>query len=255
MSRILLFSILASYTVLSLFSCDSIMEDRSACPCFVTLDFSGTDTSIKRLDLWFLASDGEILARDTILKESYLLPYNVRLAKDMVGCHVWGNPDTDSLYYSGTELDATGETVHEYIEVCREYADIYLILDGSEGDGILSSWITCSTSGRGIDGEYIEQEHIVSGIKEIDSDGNLFFRYRIIRQKSMEKMKLAVSTYSYEGSKVVNSYDLGGWLSAIGYDMEAENLEDVVIGADFSFSCFNIEVEAWNIKKSIVITI
>lgn len=180
MSRILLFSILASYTVLSLFSCDSIMEDRSACPCFVTLDFSGTDTSIKRLDLWFLASDGEILARDTILKESYLLPYNVRLAKDMVGCHVWGNPDTDSLYYSGTELDATGETVHEYIEVCREYADIYLILDGSEGDGILSSWITCSTSGRGIDGEYIEQEHIVSGIKEIDSDGNLFFRYRII---------------------------------------------------------------------------
>lgn len=255
MNRILFLPPVAALTTLFLLSCTSIFEERSDCPCYVTLDFSKTDPSIKRLELWFFGSGGELLVKDTLYSEQYEKPYNIELKREMIECHIWGNFNTDSLYYGAPSLDATGDNLHKEVEICREYANVTLILNGEEGDGFLSSQISCPSSGREIDGGFIEKEIKVEGEKSLDSKGNLNFRYRIIRQKSMEKMKLLMSRYSPQGAEIVESLELGDLLSGIGYDMEAKNLKDIVISADMSFTSLKIVVESWNEKDTVTVII
>lgn len=255
MSRILFLPPVVALTMLFLSGCTSIFEERSDCPCYVTLDLSRTNPSIERLELWFFSSDGKLLAMDTLYSEEYKAPYNIELKRGMIGCHIWGNFNTDSLYYGAGSLDATGESLYKEVEVCKEYAEITLTLNGGEGDGCLSSRISCPTSGREIDGRFIEREKTIEGEKSFDSKGNLLFRYRIIRQNSMERMKLLMSRYSPQGAEVVESLELGVLLSGIGYDMESKNLKDIVISMDMSFTSLKIVVEPWDEKESDIIII
>ena len=254
MDRLLL-SAAAILSLLILFSCDSIKEKRDGCPSIVTLDLSSTDPSIDYLTIWFFGQDGALLERDTVMKENYRNLYNVKMEREVVACHVWGNQNTDSLYYCRTDIDATGETATAEIKVCREHADIFLLLDGYAEGGALSSSIACTTKGRMANGDYVENENIIEGVAGKGTDGKLLFRHRIIRQKDISAMKLTITSFSPDGLRHEHVYSLGEWLRSLDYDMNARNLEDVVIEADFSFSYFNITVEPWNIKGKIEVTV
>lgn len=254
MNRLLL-QATAVLFLLILSSCDTIREKREACPSIVTLDLSNTDPLIDYLTIWFFGQDGALLEKDTVLKENYRNLYNVKMKRELVECHVWGNPDTDSLYYCRKDIDATGETAMAEIVVCREHADIFLLLDGYTEGGAVSSSIACTTKGRMVNGDYVEKENIIEGVAGKGPEGKLLFRHRMIRQKDISAMKLTITSFSPDGLRHEHVYNLGEWLRSLDYDMNARNLEDVVIEADFSFSYFNITVEPWNFGEKFEVTV
>mgnify|MGYP003294875829 CR=1 FL=1 len=79
-------------TALLLISSCTVLEERSGCPCYLTMDLTKIDKGIREWQLWLFTPEGEIMFKDTIYRRAYSTPYTVQVPRNrQMQCLLWGN--------------------------------------------------------------------------------------------------------------------------------------------------------------------
>lgn len=258
--------------------CSRIKEDRSVCPCLCSLDFSQVNPDIKVLHLWFFDQAGDLLGRDTLYPPEYGGAYEIELKRGTVNYHIWGNISTgteltddltlnsslvkmenasaDSLFYSTKELNTKAEVKCDTVVMNKEYATVNFTLKGPfEEDENLYLELSCRTIGQYIDGRSIEDRCTIQSAPVTDSNGSCLFRFRIMRQKSLHGIRVAIITKRNAQAVVIEDYPLGDWLIRSGYDMSAINLSDISVVLDVTMGFITIEIADWQTTLPVKIEI
>ena len=248
-------------------SCSTIEEDRMGCPCMYRIDFSKVDTQIGNLYLWFFDSKGKPLLMDTLASSEYGDIYEVGLKRGTVGFYVWGNVlentllenqftsdpflrkgggfRADPLYSYRKSLDTAGEDGSDVVIVRKEYADLGIILKGGAGQecGFVVR-LDCGTSGRYVDGRFLEED--VSLFAPLaEGDGSCSASFRLMRQKSLRELRMSICREDDLEFCVLDDFPVGELALASGYDMEADDLQDITVVADISAGTVVLRTEDW----------
>ena len=248
--------LLAALLVLPV-SC-SIKEDRTACPCLLTVDLSRTlDAGITPPSWW---DKGLCIAlyknRLCVLQEYYDLrdaqaEYDYRVEKGDVGVTgILGLDEgilsgseiryregcqSDRLYVSSRVVPCYGETARTSLEMYKQFSNI-------EISGLDSFGYRMEVT-AGCDGLDVTERRALSGpfryVLRCDGDG--VCRFRMPRQ---DKDDLRILLWSDSG-KLDNSIPLGAYMTDIGYDWHAPSLSDVSIHVDFVTASISITVGDW----------
>ena len=237
------------------------------CPCMYRIDFSKVDPQIGYLYLWFSDSKGKLLLMDTLASSQYGDIYEVGLKRGTVGFYVWGNvlentlledPFTsdallkqggglpaDPLYSYRKSLDTAAEEGSDVVVVRKEYADLEIILKGSSGQqGSLKVRLDCGTSGRYVDGRFLEED--VSLFAPLaEGEGSCFANFRLMRQKSLHELKMSICNVDDEDSCILGDFPIGELIIDSGYDMAADELQDITVVADISAGTVVLRSEDW----------
>ena len=243
--------------LLVLSSC-SIKEDRSGCPCLLTVDLTKVlDTGItppswwdRGLTLVLYSGDREFDRMDCRYEEARP-EYEFKVPKGDVGVSgILGlsagtlsgravrypeGVESDRLFVSGQTVACYGETARAVLEMNKQFSQVEIagletfdermeVTAGSSGLDVL----TCEA----LEGRF--RFPLACG-----DDG--LCRFRMPRQQTDDLMILM-----YDGSgRLDNSIPLGKYLTAIGYDWTAPSLADVSIRIDYVAASIQIVVGDW----------
>lgn len=231
--------------LVALASC-SVKEDRSDCPCWLTViaddgvSVSGWFGSITL----FSAHMGRI--------EDYLVPRgSIELVASYGNFITPVGEQMDRLFAQRQNVNTWGETAKASVELCKNYATVEVDFkdedDGHTGYDLLVSGTVCGADSRTL--EPIEGVFRCVPIPKTGS-GERGYEFRVPRQKD----KSLILTLSYLGN-VVETIDLGYLIAKSGFDWSAESLGDVSIIADIPAMTFLVTIKEWEGPVSFSITI
>ena len=256
----------------ALSGCSGIFEDRSDCPCYLTLLLDGCDPSrVRNLHVWLFDSSGDILRRDTLYGGEYGNGYRVLVKRDMVECRVWGNiteatyirkdmrPEAillkkqtlsaDSLFFYGSGIHTEGEEVSAKVVLRKEFLTVKVLLKNAAETGYpVGMQILSGSEGLDINGKPVAGTGVTAAFPEPGEGEEPEYRFRLLRQEECAGIRLLITDGPMDqtgSSEVLKEYPLGEWLVQNGYDMKAENLSDVEIEIDFSASLITVSAEDW----------
>ena len=232
--------------LLCLCSC-TVLEDRSSCPCtlsLVPLSFSG------RVYIMLDAPDGFL--REECVEE--LDGESFRVPRQMLRCCVvqgaepgpegsWLIPqgeDCPEIRVHRSRIDARRAAVTDTVMLHKYFCVMDICIDPSGPGGVGRVQVRSSTAG------YDRYGGSLRGVfcHSPSQLGGGSFRLRLPRQLSSD-LELEVEFIS--GSRAL--FPLGVYLDSMGYDWSAEDLEDVSIGIDSRSSTVSIITSAW--KKTL----
>lgn len=262
--RILLLLTLASYATGMLTSC--IKEDRSKCPCRISLCMNKIDRDIiKRIDIMVADRSGKIVYYDTLHRESLSSEYRFQLPREDYSLYVWGNIthktevgiekrslmisdecDADHYYFHSSPIYASGEECSISIEMAKRHSKIKVTLTGAqeENEKELELVVGSGTGGYTADGDIIVRKRTFSPKRERngkDEDSSPTYLFSAIREKKPSDLVIKVL---YRGKEII-SYPIGDVLYEMGRDISADEYEDVEVTIDFSYSTIKIEIMDW----------
>lgn len=260
--------------IIFLCSC-TVLEDRDSCHCYLEVDFSQVDKSIREWQMWLFSSEGKLLFKDTVYRRSYSSPYIVEVPRNTkVQCLLWGNARSgtilnesfslytslshkgvvpaDSLYFSTDTISTMGEESFLRVFPRKEFATVDICLEGWIGvDFDASMELVCGTQGFYVDRRFIRGV-IASNMKLYDlGDYYTQFRGRILRQPDTENiiLSLLIRKREIDGSLgeilVDKDIPIGKYLEENGYDMHTPDMPDIVMGVDYSYTNLVIKAEDW----------
>ena len=250
-------SCLATAILLGCTSC-SVKEDRSVCPCFLTVDLStvldaeSTSPSLwnKGLDL-LLISGGNPFVHDRISYEEALYKYEYlvpRTDNGVIGILGADNgvidgdrmllpegSQSDALYVSSEMVPCQGETAFSSLKMFKQFSKVEItglqsfdfVKEVSAGSSGLDLMTRSALPGR------------FRYILECDEDGVCTF---LLPRQADDRVIILL--YGKDG-KLDNSIPLGQYLSASGFDWNAENLADVSVNVDRTMAFINITIGGW----------
>lgn len=258
MGRIRIKSCLLAALLALPLSC-SIKEDRSACPCLLTVDLSRTlDAGITPPSWWdkglyiALFKDGNGCFSKDKLKLSEAQPeYDYRVEKGDVGVTGILGLDAGSLsgneirYREGCQSDrlyVSSRVVPCYGEVARTALEMYKQFSNIEITGLDTFDYRMEVT-AGCDGLDVLSRQALEGtfrfVLTCDPEG--VCRFRMPRQ---DKDDLKILLWRADG-QLDNALPLGAYLTKIGYDWNAPSLSDVSIHVDFVTASISITVDDW----------
>lgn len=235
-----------------------IMEDRSNCPAYLTLDFSDTPEEVSEIHLLLEDLSGNLF-RDTLSKNEFKTLYEIPVRRGDIhiaafgnvdrmvfdhGYRVQENEDADSLYTCFMDKACDGDLSFAYIQVLKNYIGLHIRVIGEHSDslGIIveSSSAGYDLSGNILDGTF---RHCPTAI-HLPSGANSYFDFfsKITRQKD-SNLFLTVRKTS---GKTLVSINLFPYLKEAGIDMNDESLKDLYITLDIALSCISLSPEGWN---------
>lgn len=263
-----------------LYSC-TVLEDRDPCPCYLEVDFSQVDKSIREWQMWLFSPEGKLLFKDTVYRRSYSSPYIVEVPRNTkVQCLLWGNARggtslnelfslstsllhkggeaADSLYFSTDTISTMGEESSLKVHPRKEFATVDICLQGWIGvDFDASVEIVCGTQGFYVDRRFLRGD-VTSTMKLYDmGDYYTQFRGRILRQPDPENviLSLLIRKLEIDGSVgeilVDKDIPIGKYLEENGYDMHTPDMPDIVMGVDYSYTNLVIKAEDWEATYSL----
>lgn len=200
----------------ALASC-SIKEARRDCPCLVETDLAAFAEVSRHVTLevgdrvseWSLDGSDKLIAAFKVPKT------------EEIGITVKCG-GMDSLFLFTASVQGMDEKVTVRAVPHKQFARVLLKLVQSPNSGINYTVIS----------DYVN-------IALPPGDGNYMFR--LPRQKPGSPISLDAS----DADGNVNSFPLGEWILRAGYDWEATDLDDMVIGADFTLGVFGVTVGEW----------
>jgi len=226
----------------ALVSC-SVKEDRSDCPCWLTVD---ADKAVS-VNGWFGT-------RSLFNVKGGFVDIKVpRGVVDLVASY--GNfsapegQQMDSLFARRIPVNTDGESAFASVTLCKNFSTIELDFK-DEDDGRTAYDLLATGTVAGVNVRTLEPEDgLFSCIPEpvLDSRG---YAFRVPRQKD-ESLKV---TLSYNG-KAVETIDLGYLIAKTGFDWTTENLGDIAILCDLPAHTFTITVKEWEGPVTFNITI
>ena len=219
-------------------SCTIVKEDRSACPCYLTVEMKGLPAFPATLSI-----DGALICeaeRDTTLLVA--VPRNGVEVVAIAGAlpdergevHIPYGFDCPSLYRFSEEVNTACDTAFVKVLMHKQFCTLSLDFDGPPGWGE-PYW----TQVRGkVEGMGPEGEPVAGPFEcRLDTGGTV----RLPRQAPEEELWLDVTM----PDKVVRSFALGSYMLKAGYDWTAEDLEDLSLRMNLSVSELRFTTGSW----------
>ena len=234
--------ILGILGLVALVSC-SVKEDRSDCPCWLTVD---ADKAVS-VNGWFGTRSLFDVKGGFIDK---MVPRGiVNVVASYGNFSVPEGQQMDSLFARRIPVDTDCESAFASVTLCKNFATIELDFK-DEDDGRTTYDLLATGTVAGVNARTLEPEDgPFSCIPEPILDGR-GYAFRVPRQKD-ESLNV---TLSYNG-KAVETIDLGYLIAKTGFDWKAENLGDIAILCDLPAHTFTITVKEWEGPVTFNITI
>lgn len=228
--------------LVALVSC-SIKEDRSDCPCWLTVEADNTVS----VNGWFGTRSLFKVNGGFIDKK---VPRGlVDVVANIGSFSAPEGQQMDSLFARRIPVDTDGESAYARVTLCKNFATIELDFK-DEDDGRTDYDLLATGTISGVDVRSLNPvEGPFSFIPEPKTDGR-GYAFRVPRQKD-ESLRLELS---YNGSPV-ETIDLGYLIAKTGFDWKAESLGDIAILCDLPAHTFTITVKEWEGPVTFDITI
>jgi len=255
--RIISFLLLILCTLLS--SC-SIKEDRSGCPCYLTVDLSQVLNASLTPPSWWdrdlriaLLQDGTTIRESRVPYEEAQPEYVYQVPKGSVwvtgvlgldaGLMTDGvvrypeGQESDCLYVSSRLVPCEGEEARCVLEMYKQFSRIEIL--GLESFDYRMV-VTAGCSGLDLRTREALEGRFRFPIR-CEEDGSCHFR--LPRQQSDDLMILLLDK---QDGHLDNSIPLGRFLTDIGYDWNAASLSDVTVRVDFVTLSVSITISDWD---------
>lgn len=245
-------TVLTTWLLSAVLSSCSVKEDRSPCPCLLTIDLSACPEYREAMPLRgrkestdCLSEDIDIFEnRDRHLKRTIgkgVLHYGIcspligsSLADGII--RIPEGSQSDPLFAYAQTVDATSETAYDMVQMHKQFAEMTVTFGRIENVEIES--ITVRTGSNGLD--LFSLEPVEGAFRYTAINENGFFKVRLPR---LGDGKIVIEATDSEGR--VKTYDIGSPVKTAGFDWTAEDLDDFWINYDFSSSSFSVEVAPW----------
>ena len=240
--------------LLSLAAC-SIKEDRTPCPCWLSIDFSKVSQQNVNVAAW---GDSELFSERIAVKD-YLEAesYEKTVPKGYVYTSVVSGErdmqrsgarltiplghDADSIYAHAASVKCLGEFAKDTAELHKQFARVFVSVEIPEGHNYPYTFSACSNvSGMDmrdlspVDGEF--RYNLKFGEDNI-------CMFCVPRQKEEGgELRLLI----YEGDKVIETIPLAEWIAKMGYNWLKKDLEDIYIGVDYAKAEVSITIKGWD---------
>lgn len=267
--------IIALILSLTVLSC-SVKEDRSGCPCLLTVDLSDPlDTKLVPSSAWshdfvlaVFSSDSKFLKFKirhedatpeydcTVRKGELLVTGLLGLDESKLSGSVLKYPEgkeADALYVYWEEMLCLGETARAVAKMNKQYSNISIKEDDTSGQfreeaSLSKSVLVANSNSGGLDLDGCKP--VIGRYRctlRLDEDG--FFNFRMPRQPD-HGISVNVCTSKGEVKDVI---PLGKYLDDCGYGWDDESLKDVVILIDRCTATVSVSVEGW--RESVKISV
>ena len=144
--------------------------------------------------------------------------------------------ESDSLFLFTASAPGTGEKVSIQAVPHKQFASVLLRVVPDEGQisyCVRSNYGSISLAdGKALPGDLL--------IPLSGAEGDHIFR---LPRQSAVSMLVLEAHYS---DGLVHVYPMGEWISRAGYDWTLQDLDDIVIGADFALGHYQVGVENWS---------
>ena len=235
-----------------------IIEDRSQCPTFLTLDFTDTPEEVSCIHL-FITSDNGGVIKDTIAGSEFKDLYEVSFKRGKTGIAAFGNIDnmaygngysipegydSDNLYTCFITTVYRGDLSYEKVTVLKNNIGLHIRVMGCASDSLRivveSSSIGYDLHGNIMDGDFTHRPKAIH--TPTDEEAYFEFFSRITRQKDDN---LTLTVYTASGT-TITAIQLFSLLLEAGIDMSDESLADLYITVDYSLSSLTVSPEGWD---------
>lgn len=228
----------------------SVKEERGDCPCWLQIDLSTCSHFADRVVLKGWNTISSVFGVQ-VLSEDFSSSHEEEVPRGMVSyCAVSGLDEnmtsgmsvvipqgiqSDRLYAYRADVQAFGETAYDKVSLHKQYAAVAVRIDDNDNDYsvlVRSAWNGLDlTSLKPLRGEF-EYTPVATEEK--------VWYFRLPRQgdDSLVMDITGENGYTYP-------YDLGGLIKASGYDWNAVDLDDIMLGVDYVSGKLSIEVIPW----------
>ncbi len=231
----------------------TVKEDRSDCPCILTIDFSSCNENKETLSVkgWTGADalfDYKVLVKDypdgmrvTVPKGRFR--YNVcamassyHISGTSVFCPL--GKQAGALFAYKKTLIASGEEAYDRVYLHKQYAVLNISFGNNEGDnaGITEIRIRADYNGMSLD----DLSPIAGAFSSTAAASDGYFSISLPRQGDG---KIIMDIYA--GEDHVKEIDLAAVLLENGYSWESEDLNDAWIDFDMGQIKGDVESEDW----------
>lgn len=262
-----LFAVLPALLLIGLAASCSVKEDRTPCPCYLNVYLDENQIVPEDATISILGWNGSEVFRANAYVPDFS-PYWVRgihkgrfhfsafrgidKAKEEGHCVIipFGE-QSDSLYASHTEVDATGEIAYAVISFRKQFCTVHLDIQHLASEmpqfRFLVEGNTCGfdlLDFMAIPGPFRCEPVPRGGARVID--------FRIPRQKD-DSMTVSLLMASENGSlEKTGAFPLGKYIVKAGYDWNAEELQDIYISIDLVLGQILIQVEGWELGQTLL---
>lgn len=234
--------------------CCSVKEDRVPCPSYLKVSFEDRPHIDSRVGL--LGWDSAELFRDTIDVADYD-PYWIKAVRKgeltfsayrskgvdaAMKSHYVVSPEgfqADSLYGFHTKVDVNEEVSYVNVSLKKQFCTVFLDIRRSATE---MRDFTFRVNGNtcGFDVLNFEPVPGLFNFSATSPAGDRIVPFRIYRQ-----MDDSISVIVYKMGGIVGSYPLGVYIRRMGYNWDAEELQDIYVVVDLVEGQILISVEGW----------
>ena len=237
----------------------SVKEDRTVCPCVMSLDFSGLDTAvIKSVNVMATRADGMVFS-DCVLADAFDDRYERKVPHGLLQVNVWcgdgGMAGKDCLlripygvecppvYFDSFMADTGAEYFHKKVSLYKNHCRLTVempdrcelpysltfkgVIDGYDMDGSPSCGdFSCVA--------FPVDEGVAAVLLPRQTDSSLLLEVD-------------------DQAPHLKTFAVGEYLAAGGYDWTAEDLADVTVVLDYSMTVVSIRVSDWEKEQEYTI--
>ena len=233
----------------------SIKEDRSPCPCWLSIDFSRCNRSSVTVSAW---GEEEIFSERVAVQdyqESEI--YEKTVPKGYVNTSVITGEremkrsgarliipighDADSIYAHASSVECFGEFAQDTAVLHKQFARVFMSVEIPQGHEYPYSFQACSD----VCGMDMRDLSPVEGEFSIDImlDEDNICMFCLPRQRENGgNLKLLI----YEDEEVIETIPLAEWINQMGYNWLKKDLEDIYIGVDYAKAEVSISIKGWD---------
>ena len=230
----------------------SVKEDRTVCPCVMSLDFSGLDTAvIESVNVLAMSADG-IVFSDCVMADAFDHRYERNVPHGLLQVNVWcgdkGMAGKDCLlripygvecppvYLDSFVADTRVEYFHKRVDLYKNHCRLTVEMQDR------SQLPYCLTFKGGVDGYDIDGIPSSGDFSCVAFPVDEGLAQVVLPRQTDSSLLLEVD----DQAPHLKTFAVGEYLSASGYDWSAENLADVTVVLDYSMTVISISVAEWD---------
>ena len=240
--------------VLSLAAC-SIKEDRTPCPCWLSIDFTKVSQKNVNVAAW---GESELFSERIAVKDyqedenyektvpkGYVYTSVVSGERDMQRSGAWltiplGH-DADSIFAHAASVECFGEFAKDTAELHKQFARVFMSVEIPEGHAYPYTF-TAYSDVAGMDMRDLSPlEGEFKHDLKLGEDNVCMFC--IPRQKEDGgELRIVI----YDKGHAIETIPLAEWIDKTGYNWLKKDLDDIYIGVDYAKAEISITVQGWD---------
>ena len=229
----------------------SIKEDRTPCPCLLTLDFNCPDVPEARSVGLQVTSQGNMVWKDTVDVDRTRNGYSISVPRSALHVRAWIGTsglateaglviplgkDCPEVYMHDSDIRASGEYVYETVTLRKNHCVLTLT---TEGDGHISTGMRL----RGNIAGYDAVGQPLCGEFEFPlKDGGISEGYKAVLPRQTDaSLMLEIE----DGKGDYKAFALGRYIVSSGYDWSSPDLEDISVTLDYALTEVRLVINGW----------